>query len=158
MCPALASADYQGDNHEVNRSAEEALFKPKQLTEAELLKANPLKYYDTTDLPTTIPSLPAPPSARKPPRSKQAAYVAQPWTCPTGGATTKDAKGKIETRMFQWDAVYRGGQEWSFEEIRARERGLLGKDSKEVQAWERAWHKPGCKSRHRSRSDFSLDT
>lgn len=48
--------------------------------------------------------------------------------------------------MFDWNMVYKNGEEWSMEEIRARQRGLLGKQWKgDVQKWEKGWHKPGCK-------------
>jgi checkpoint serine/threonine-protein kinase len=46
-----ARTDIQGDNQEVVRPAEEALFKPKKLTDAELLKKNPLLHYDNQSLP-----------------------------------------------------------------------------------------------------------
>ena len=68
----------------------------------------------------------------------------QPWECPTDGPEVKGTGGKIERRMFDWNEVYKGGEEWSFEEIRTRKRGLLGKDWGELQAWEIEWHKPGC--------------
>ena len=69
----------------------------------------------------------------------------QPWECPTDGAEIKDAKGKTERRMFAWDAVFRGQEEWSFEEIRAKERGMFGKEWRgDIKSWERAWHEPGC--------------
>lgn len=49
--------------------------------------------------------------------------------------------------MFNWDLVYKDGEEWSFEEIRAKQRGLYAKEWRgEVQEWERQWHKPGCES------------
>lgn len=55
--------------------------------------------------------------------------------------------GKKEKRMFNWDLVYKDGEEWSFEEIRAKQRGLYGKEWRgEVQEWESQWHKPGCES------------
>ncbi|OXG21450.1 checkpoint serine/threonine-protein kinase [Cryptococcus neoformans Ze90-1] len=130
-------------------------------TEAELLKSDPLRHYDTTNLSTDIPSLPAPPSARKPPKplkSNSSAsastkpssninavrHVMQPWTCPTDGPLIKLANGTKERRMFNWELVYKDGEEWSFEEIRAKQRGLYGKEwRREVQEWERQWHKPG---------------
>ena len=69
----------------------------------------------------------------------------QPWECPTDGPEHKDAKGNIQRRMFDWDNVFKGGEEWSFEEVRVRQRGLLGKEKKgEIGDWERAWHRPGC--------------
>jgi checkpoint serine/threonine-protein kinase len=53
----------------------------------------------------------------------------------------------MEKRMMNWDAVFKNGDEWSFEEVRARERGLLGKAWREdVKEWESAWHLPGCES------------
>nr|KIR49111.1 BUB protein kinase [Cryptococcus bacillisporus CA1280] len=133
-------------------------------TEAELLKFDPLRHYDTTNLFTDIPSLPAPLSARKPPKpskstSSQPAptkpssstnavrHVMQPWTCPTDGPLITLGNGKKEKRMFNWDLVYKDGEEWSFEEIRAKQRGLYGKEWRgEVQDWERQWHKPGSSS------------
>lgn len=139
----------QGENNDAVRPAEEALFKPKQLTEAELLRANPLRHYDTSTLSTDIPSIPAPPKARKPSKTKPATgnFVPTGWVFPTEGALITDAKGKKEKRMFNWDAVYKNGEEWSFEEVRARERGLLGRQWRgELQEWERGWHQPGCES------------
>ena len=71
-------------------------------------------------------------------------FVMQPWACPADGQEIVDAKGKIERRMFPWDAVFKSDEEWSFEELRARQRGILGKEyRKDVQEWERAWHEPG---------------
>ena len=70
----------------------------------------------------------------------------QPWECPTDGPEVKDAKGKTERRMFAWDAVFKGGEEWSFEEVRARQRGVLRKEYRgDVKGWETQWHEPGCK-------------
>jgi checkpoint serine/threonine-protein kinase len=37
-------------------------------------------------------------------------------------------KGKPEVRKFKWDMVFRDGREWSFEECRARDQGVLGKN------------------------------
>lgn len=45
--------------------------------------------------------------------------------------------------MFEWDEVFKNGEEWSFEEIRARRAGLLGDAGKEVRDWEKQWHTPG---------------
>ena len=129
------------------RPAENTLFKPKKLTDAELLKKNPLLHYDNETASTSLPSIPAPPSSRKPPRPKVPVYVAEPWVCPSDGPLIKDSKGKMEKRMMNWDAVFKNGDEWSFEEVRARERGLLGKAWRgEVKEWESAWHLPGCES------------
>jgi checkpoint serine/threonine-protein kinase len=139
------TANVQVDKNEIVRPAAETLFKPKQLTEAEQLKKNPLRFYDTSDVPTTVPVAPAPPVSRKAPRPKVPAYVAQPWVCPTDGRLIKDSKGKAECRMCDWDAVFKNGEEWSFEEVRARERGLLGREWRgAVKEWETAWHLPGC--------------
>ncbi|WVQ78936.1 hypothetical protein IAT38_001028 [Cryptococcus sp. DSM 104549] len=135
-------------------------------TEAEMLKSNPLRHYDTSGLSTAVPSLPAPPSARKPLRSTKTPaaapappsvpapttsapaqtgrYIMQPWAPPTDGPEVKLANGKVERRMFKWDAVYKDGEEWSEREIRAKKMGLWGKEWRgKVQAWEREWHKPG---------------
>jgi checkpoint serine/threonine-protein kinase len=69
-----------------------------------------------------------------------------PWECPTDGPMVRTATGKVEVRKFDWDNVYKGGEEWSFEEVRARTRGLMGKEWRgNVKGWERAWHKPGGK-------------
>lgn len=118
------------------------------MTEAELLRADPLRHYDTSDISNEIPTIPAPAPSRKPshkPRSKDKAFVPTQWELPTDGPLIKDAKGKSERRMFNWDAVYKNGEEWSFEEVRARERGLLGKQWRgDVQDWERGWHVAGC--------------
>jgi checkpoint serine/threonine-protein kinase len=47
--------------------------------------------------------------------------------------------------MFDWEKVYRNGEEYSFEEIRVRSLGLLGKEWRgEVKDWEMEWHAPGC--------------
>ncbi|CAK9780273.1 hypothetical protein CC85DRAFT_201541 [Cutaneotrichosporon oleaginosum] len=127
-------------------------------SEAEMLRLDPLRNFDVGAI-STLPTVPetrptalvapaAPTSARKPSkdkkREKRHKFVMEPWTCPTGGAEIVDAKGKRERRMFDWDAVFRGGEEWSFEEVRARQRGLLGKEYKPVTAWERAWHAGGA--------------
>ncbi|WVQ75553.1 hypothetical protein IAR50_005180 [Cryptococcus sp. DSM 104548] len=129
-------------------------------TEAELLKSDPLRHYDTSSLSTDLPLLPAPPSARKPPRptkhaapaaagpgpakAAQSKHVMQPWTCPTDGPLVTMANGKKERRMFDWDMVYKDGDEFNFEQIRAKQRGLYGREGKgEVQDWEREMHKPG---------------
>ncbi|WWC91964.1 uncharacterized protein L201_006917 [Kwoniella dendrophila CBS 6074] len=130
------------------RAAEEVFVRQRQPpTEAELLKSDPLRHYDTSDLPTTIPSLPAPPSARKPPKPTKSSshFVPKPWECPRDGPEIKSATGKTERRMFDWNAVFKNNDEWSLEEVRARQRGLLGKEWKgEVKDWERAWHQPGA--------------
>jgi hypothetical protein len=46
--------------------------------------------------------------------------------------------------MFDWKAVMKDGDEWSFEEVRARARGLYHKEWKDVKDWELNWHYPGC--------------
>ena len=132
--------------------AEDVLAKSKHpLNEAELLRSDPLRNYDTSSLSTTvpsIPSLPAVPSTRRPPRPAKASssqFVMRPWECPTDGPEVKGNGGKVERRMFDWDSVYKGREEWSFEEVRARQRGLMGKEWRgEVKEWESAWHIPGC--------------
>ncbi|KAL1407356.1 protein kinase [Vanrija albida] len=117
------------------------------LSDAELLRADPLRNYDTTGVPSAVPSVPSLPLPPKPAAKKTkrdaAAFVMQPWTCPTGGAESKMSNGKTERRMFDWDATFRGDEEWSFEEVRARKLGLLGRDWKELKDWEKGWHKPG---------------
>ncbi|KAK8853458.1 hypothetical protein IAR55_004165 [Kwoniella newhampshirensis] len=130
------------------RAADEVFSRIKQQppTEAELLKSDPLRHYDTTALSTDIPSLPAPPSARKPPKPSKplSHFVMKPWECPTDGPEVKGNGGKVERRMFDWNNVFRGKDEWSFEEVRARQRGLMGKDWRgDVKDWEKTWHKPG---------------
>ncbi|WVQ94967.1 hypothetical protein IAU59_002058 [Kwoniella sp. CBS 9459] len=128
------------------RAAEEVFTRIQQPpTEAELLKSDPLRHYDTSGLSTVIPSLPGPPPARKAPKPTKAShFVMKPWECPKEGPEVKGSNGKIERRVFDWDSVYKGGDEWSFEEIRARQRGLLGKEWRgDVKDWERAWHAPG---------------
>ncbi|WVF67371.1 hypothetical protein IAT40_002126 [Kwoniella sp. CBS 6097] len=128
------------------RAAEEVFARIRQPpTEAELLKADPLRHYDTSALSTAVPSLPAPPSVRKVPKPiKSSHFVMQPWECPKDGPEVKGSNGKVERRMFDWDSVYKGNDEWSFEEVRARQRGLLGKEWRgEVRPWERTWHMPG---------------
>lgn len=125
------------------RPAETTFFQPKKLTDAEQLKKNPLLHYDNDS--TSLPTIPAPPSSRKPPRPKVLAYVAQPWVCPTEGQLIRDSKGKMEKRNLDFEAVFKNGEEWSFEEVRARERGLLGKEWRgAVKEWETSWHLPGC--------------
>lgn len=121
-------------------------------TEAELIKSDPLRYYNLTasarSESATAPSLPPPPSARKPPRpqSTRSGWRPTTWEFPTDGPETRDSKGRIkERRVFPWSEVYKHDEEWSFEEVRARQRGLLGKEWRgEVQSWEHAWHAPGC--------------
>ncbi|RXK35097.1 BUB protein kinase [Tremella mesenterica] len=135
------------DNNDALVATEDIFSRTKpSLTEAELLRSDPLKNFDTTGLSSSsaIPILPPPQSARKPPRPKH--FVKSPWECPTGGGEVKDAKGKMERRMFDWDSVFKNGEEWSFEEVRAREKGLLGKETGEVRGWERVWHLPGATS------------
>jgi len=115
-----------------------------QNSEAEQLKADPLRNFDTSSLSNNLPALPPPPSVRKAPRPKSH-YVMQPWECPKDGPEVKDAKGKVQRRMFDWNATFKNNEEWSFEEVRARQRGLLGKEWRgEVKEWERQWHVPGC--------------
>ena len=131
------------------RAADEVFSRQRQAqSEAETLKSNPLRNYDTSSLSLALPTLPAPPSSRKPPRPKAATtshFVMQPWICPADGQEIKDAKGNTERRMFPWDAIFKADEEWSFEELRARQRGILGKEyRKGVQDWERAWHEPGA--------------
>jgi len=115
-----------------------------------MLRHDPLRFFDTSTVPAGIPSLPAPPAARKVPKPSKPSQTisAIKWECPTDGPEVKDAKGKVQRRMFDWNAVFKGGEEWSFEEIRARQRGLLGKEWRgEVKDWERTWHAAGCESR-----------
>ncbi|ORX40462.1 hypothetical protein BD324DRAFT_574984 [Kockovaella imperatae] len=135
------------DNDAV-RSADEVFSRQRaSQSEAEMLKANPLRFHDTSAVSTAIPSLPAPPSACKAPRARveSSTFVMMPWKRPSDGPEIKDAKGKTERRMFPWDAVYKGGEEWCFEEVRARQRGILGKEyRKDVQEWEMQWHEPGA--------------
>lgn len=139
--------------------------------EAEMLRFDPLRNFDVGPINPNLPVPPptvapaAPTSARKPqPKSREARekergerkdkekrrerskYVMEPWTCPTDGPEVRDAKGKLERRMFDWDAVFKGGEEYSFEEVRARQRGLLGKQYKPVADWEREWHAGGATS------------
>jgi checkpoint serine/threonine-protein kinase len=121
------------------------------MTDAELLRLDPLRHYDTTGVATaafpTTASLPPPPQPRKkPPKvTKQStAFVKEPWEVPAGGREVQSSSGKTERRMFDWDEVYRNGDEWSFEEVRARKMGLLGKTWRgDVADWEREWHRPG---------------
>ncbi|EIW72040.1 hypothetical protein TREMEDRAFT_26019 [Tremella mesenterica DSM 1558] len=134
------------DNNDALVATEDIFSRTKpSLTEAELLRSDPLKNFDTTGLSSSsaIPILPPPQSARKPPRPKH--FVKSPWECPTGGGEVKDAKGKMERRMFDWDSVFKNGEEWSFEEVRAREKGLLGRETGEVRDWEKVWHLPGAR-------------
>lgn len=116
------------------------------LSEAEQLRDDPLKNYDTSNVSKSVPTLPPPPSVRKPaPKKKrEPAHVMQPWVCPTGGPERPTAKGKIERCMFDWDATFKGGEEWSFQEVRAKEMGLFGREWKPLKAWEKGWHKPGA--------------
>lgn len=126
-------------------------------TEAELIKSDPLRYYNLASSSSTAaahvipaPSMPPPPSTRKAPRYKASSsgsgFRPTTWGFPTDGPETKDSKGRVkERRVFDWDQVYKAGEEWSFEEVRARQRGLLGKEWRgEVQGWELGWHAPGC--------------
>lgn len=149
--PKLEVFKDSNNNASAVHSAEGVLggLRPKAPpTEAELLRADPLKNFDTSDVPSTVPqlpTLPAPPSARKPPakKHKRDYVVGHAWECPTEGAETL-VNGKKQRRMFDWDATFRGGEEWSFQEVRARKMGLLGKDWKELKEWESGWHKPGA--------------
>lgn len=117
------------------------------LSEAEQLRDDPLKNYDTSNVSKSVPTLPPPPpSARKPTHKKkrEPAHVMEPWVCPTGGPERPTAKGKMERVMFDWDATFKGGEEWSFQEVRAKKLGLFGKEWKPLKDWEKGWHKPGA--------------
>lgn len=140
----------QSDNGSV-RKADEVFTRVRQRSnETDMLRSNPLQNFDTSAMSSslpTIPSLPAPPVARKVsrPKSSSSHFVMLPWECPVDGPEVKDAKGKIQRRMFDWSQVFKNQEEWSFEEVRARQRGLLGKEWRgAVQDWERGWHRPGC--------------
>lgn len=118
------------------------------MSEAELLRSDPLRHYDnvaaTSSAPAPLPALPT--SVRKPAPKKRVTsnkHVMMPWECPTGGPETQLPNGKTERRMFDWEATFKGGEEWSFEEVRARKLGLLGNDWKPLKEWERNWHAPG---------------
>lgn len=62
---------------------------------------------------------------------------------PNEGRDVPGKNGKIERRMIEWEEVFRAGEEWSFEEIRARRAGLLGSADKDLRDWELQWHAPG---------------
>lgn len=131
--------------------ADDLLVRPaKPVSEADLLRSDPLRFYDTSAVAPSIPSLPPPALARKAPRPPKAkpssgVFAKGAWICPavTESQTVTTAAGKTEKRVFDWSGVFKGGDEWSFEEVRARQRGLYGKEWKEVKEWEASWHKPG---------------
>jgi checkpoint serine/threonine-protein kinase len=79
-------------------------------------------------------------------QSKSTAPGGTAWSVPTEGRDVPGKNGKIERRMFEWEEVFRAGEEWSFEEIRARRAGLLGSAGKEMRDWETQWHAPGGQS------------
>ena len=66
------------------------------------------------------------------------------------GPDILDSSGKVQRRYhFDFAQVYKGDDEWSFAEVRARQRGLMGREWRgEVQDWERQWHAPGCELSH----------
>ena len=150
----------QNENESVKPAEEHLLRIRAPQSEAELLKHDPLRNFDLSGMKAVEPpTLPPPPQVKEVKTRKSSKAVARPaeelgrpWTVPTDGPEIKDPKGKTQRRMFDWDAVYKNAEEWSFEEIRARQRGLLGKEWKgEVQDWERQWHSPGSKSRQDDR-------
>ena len=138
------------------RPADDLFSKGRQITsDADLIKADPLRFYDlSAAVPAPAPvSLPAPPSARKPPRPAPTAQSynitkMSEWDAWKSTVDVVDERtGKMSRRKFDVEQVYKNKEEWSFNEIRARQRGLLGRDWRgEVQDWERAWHAPGCAS------------
>lgn len=147
--PKLEVFKDTSDNGAVRHADDQGLVirSKAPLSEAELLRDDPLKNYDTSNVSKTVPTLPPPPtSARKPAPKKrrEAAHVMQPWVCPTGGPERPTAKGKIERCMFDWDATFKGGEEWSFQEVRAKKLGLFGRDWKPLKDWEKSWHGPGA--------------
>lgn len=61
--------------------------------------------------------------------------------------------GKIERRMFKWDAVFpKECLEFCFEEVRLQNYGAFGDRvtlaEDRVKAWETMWHTPRCKLRN----------
>lgn len=105
-------------------------------SDAERLRSDPLKNFSQSSHGFSAPNT-----------SQQiiSAPGATPWSVPNEGREVPGKNGKIERRMFEWDEVFKNGEEWSFEEIRARRAGLLGDAGKDVREWERQWHAPGGK-------------
>lgn len=141
---------WQVENDAVRPASEEVFSRIRTIpmSEAEMLKYDPLRNFDTSQVSSSVPSLPVAPVSRRAPRPKSSHKSAfEPWVCPSDGPEVLNEKGKTQKRMFVWDKVFKNGEEWSFEEVRARERGLLGREWKgEVKDWERSWHAPGCES------------
>lgn len=134
-------------------SADEVFSRRLPTTEAELLRVDPLRHYNLTSnkptspsgLPTvTIPTPSRPKSAPKPATVTIGAGAS--WTVPDEGRDVPGKNGKVERRMFEWEEVFKHGDEWSFEEVRARKAGLLKIAMSEVGSWEKAWHEPGATS------------
>lgn len=138
------------------RSADEQFSRGRMTPhEAEALRADPLRFYD---LPATATSNELPPAPALPkPRSasgsrngskasSSSTTMGAPWSMPDEGRDVPGKNGKTERRMIEWDQVFRDGDEWSFEEIRARRAGLArsGRVAKAVDDWERNWHQPGA--------------
>lgn len=142
------------------RSADEQFSRGRMTPhEAEALRADPLRFYDlpagATAASNDLPPAPAMPKIRSVSGSKKASSSASAssstpsgaaWTMPEEGRDVPGKNGKVERRMIEWDQVFRDGDEWSFEEIRARRAGLArsGRVLKAVEDWERNWHQPGA--------------
>lgn len=135
-------------------STEEVFGRRQPSSEAELLRADPLRHYNLSaqdkpspgaSLPTVTIPTPSRPKAAPASRTAEAAApgVGLAWTVPEGGRDVAGKNGKVERRMFEWDEVFKHGEEWSFEEVRARRIGLIKIAQTEVREWEAAWHSPG---------------
>ncbi|KAJ9104483.1 hypothetical protein QFC21_001979 [Naganishia friedmannii] len=106
-------------------------------SDAERLRSDPLKNFGQSSHVSGDPSTS---------QTILLAPGAGPWSVPNEGREVPGKNGKIERRMFEWDEVFKNGEEWSFEEIRARRAGLLGAAGKDVRDWEKQWHAPGATS------------
>jgi hypothetical protein len=109
-------------------------------SDAEMLRSDPLKNFAQN---ASIPHAASSSTHSSTGPSTAPAPGATAWSVPNEGREVPGKNGKIERRMFEWDEVFRNGEEWSFEEIRARRSGLLGSVGKEVRDWEKQWHAPG---------------
>lgn len=134
VCPDFAS---QGISEQAKSND---LFQRGNMShsDAEMLRSDPLKNFAHSAASSSSNSVAG--------QSKTAAPGATAWSVPNEGREVPGKNGKIERRMFEWDEVFRNGEEWSFEEIRARRAGLLGSVGREVRDWEMQWHAPGGQS------------
>jgi checkpoint serine/threonine-protein kinase len=130
--------------------ADEVFSRRLPTTEAELLRLDPLRHHNISSSKPTSPSslptvtIPTPSRPKSAPKPAVATIGAGPeWSVPNESRDVIGKNGKIERRMFEWDEVFKHGDEWSFEEVRTRRAGFLKIALSEVGDWEKTWHEPG---------------